>query len=80
MTSVQWTALWGIALSLAGVLVLFRYGMPFRVERRGASYILREETDFDALAVERRYKILGYVGLSLIVFGSGLQAASIILS
>jgi hypothetical protein len=80
MTCVQLLALVGIALNLVGVLLLFRYGMPFRVERKGASYWLLEETDYDVIKIERRYKILGYIGVVLIVLGSALQAIAVALA
>jgi hypothetical protein len=35
----------GLAMSLFGVLILFRYGMPFRVQTEGATYYVTEEID-----------------------------------
>jgi len=80
MTCVQWLAIGGIAMNLSGVLLLFRYGMPFRVETRGESSLLLEETDYDAILVEGRYRILGYLGLLLIVTGSALQGLAVTLA
>jgi hypothetical protein len=80
VTGAEQAALAGIAVNLVGVILLFRYGMPFRVERRGASYFILEETDQDAIAAERRYKALGFVGLALIVVGSALQALAVLLA
>lgn len=80
MSGVQIAALAGIGLNLAGVLTLFRYGMPFRVERKGASYMLLEETDYSEIAVERRYRLIGNIGLGLVVVGSGLQAFAVLLT
>jgi hypothetical protein len=66
----------GLVMNLIGVILLFRYGMPFRVRTEGASYQLREEVDQTAIAAERRYGVLGWVGLVLIVIGTGAQIAA----
>jgi len=71
-------AIGGLALALAGVLILFRFGMPFRVERKGNSYLLLEEIDDEGLAAEARYRLLGYVGLAATVAGTVLQIASVV--
>jgi len=47
--------------------------MPYRVRTRGASYALREEVDQAAIKAERRYTILGWIGLALILVGTGAQ-------
>ena len=73
-------ALAGIILNLFGVLLLFRYGMPFRVETGGADYIIAEQTDFDAVKAERRYRLLGNIGLFLVVVGSALQSLAVLLA
>jgi hypothetical protein len=52
----------GLVMSLFGVILLFRYGMPYRVRTGGGSYELREEVDQAAIAAERRYSALGWVG------------------
>lgn len=64
----------GIFLNLAGLLVLFRYGMPFRVATAGATYIVADAVDEKEVALDKKYTNLGYVGLALAVIGALLQA------
>jgi hypothetical protein len=64
----------GLGLNLIGVLILFRYGMPFHVPSGGARRLLLEgEPDQDEIELERRYKLLGYIGLALLIAGTVLQ-------
>jgi hypothetical protein len=69
----QPAAIAGLALNLAGVILLFRYGMPYRVETRGTSALLLEGEDKDALKSEAIYRKLGSIGLALIFAGTALQ-------
>jgi len=52
----------GLLLTLAGILLLFAVGMPYRLQTGGA------------VSAERKYALLGWAGLGLIVTGSLLQA------
>jgi len=63
----------GLVMNLAGVILLFRYGMPYRVRSEGLSYYVTETADKDKLAAERRYDLLGKLGLVLIVLGTLAQ-------
>ena len=63
----------GLLLSWIGVLLLFRYGMPYRVETKGESALLMEQTDHAAIAKERLYRRLGNLGLGAITIGVALQ-------
>jgi len=73
-------ALAGIGLNLVGVILLFRYGMPFRVETGGTDYIMGEQDDEEAIPAERRYRVIGNVGLLFVVTGSALQALAVLLA
>lgn len=42
----------GLACNLIGVLILFRWGMPFRVESHGQIGYIAEQTDKQALALD----------------------------
>jgi hypothetical protein len=57
-------------------LILFRYGMPYRVETGGAIYRVIEQEDASAKTAERQYRLLGYAGLVLVVVGTALQVAA----
>ncbi len=72
MGSVGWSVL-GLVFALVGVLMLFRYGMPFRVRTEGVTYLITEGVDEAEKAVDRRYTMLGYVGLLLVIVGTLFQ-------
>jgi hypothetical protein len=63
----------GLVLALTGILVLFRYGMPFHVPTAGHRRLLLHELDPKDIVLEQRYKIHGYFGLGLIVAGTAAQ-------
>jgi len=63
----------GLLLALAGVLLLFRYGMPYQVRRGGASYLLLEGEDQQQVKLERRYDRLAWLGLISIVVATVCQ-------
>ncbi|MDP2702571.1 MAG: hypothetical protein Q8P98_10935, partial [Candidatus Rokubacteria bacterium] len=52
----------GLLLTLAGILLLFACGMPYRFRTAGT------------VSAERTYALLGWAGLGLIVAGSLVQA------
>ena len=70
----------GLVISLIGVLLLFRYGMPYRVRSAGESYELREGIDEEALKQGRTYNVLGWLGLFLIVLGTICQIVGVVLN
>jgi hypothetical protein len=65
----------GLVASLAGVVLLFRYGMPYEIRRGGARYIQFEQIDPTQVGREARYGVLGWSGLVLIVIGTLFQIA-----
>lgn len=73
MTNPQWTVL-GLLLALAGVILLFRYGMPYRV-RTGGNKIewTSINTDPEIVRDERCHAVLGWIGLTMVVLGTGAQ-------
>jgi hypothetical protein len=62
----------GLAFNLIGVLILFRWGMPFRVESHGAVVLGLNAMDTRGLALDRIYTICGWVGLVMLIIGTGL--------
>jgi hypothetical protein len=66
----------GLVLNLVGVIILFRWGMPFRVRSGGVTYRITNQIDAKEVATERRYKIIGYFGLALLIMGTVLQIAA----
>lgn len=63
----------GLLLALAGVLLLFRYGMPYQVRRGGASYLVLEGVDQQQIKLERRYDRFAWLGLIFIVVATVCQ-------
>jgi hypothetical protein len=68
----------GLLMNLAGVILLFRYGMPYRVRTEGNTYYVTQSVDAAEVRAERWYEKLGILGLALIVLGTAAQIASII--
>ena len=73
MTTIQILNIFGLLLTLAGVIVLFRYGMPYKVRSGGMDYIVLEQTNQSEIALEKRYDRYGNCGLAFIVVGTALQ-------
>jgi hypothetical protein len=69
----------GLAFNLVGVLILFRWGMPFRVARGGIGYIALERKDEAAAALDHIYLICGWAGLVLLILGTVLQILAALL-
>jgi hypothetical protein len=64
----------GLAFNLIGVLMLFRWGMPFHVPTHGEVGLTADGMiDQRALAVERIYTICGWAGLVFLLIGFALQ-------
>ncbi len=64
----------GLILNLIGVILLFRYGMPFRIRTEGktAKTVVLPSAG-QTMRAERRYDQLGWLGLVLIIVGTALQ-------
>ena len=66
----------GLVMNLIGVILLFRYGMPYRVSQ------LNEGSTFDDpptprdTQLNRRHKRFGWTGLIAIIIGTFLQVAA----
>lgn len=74
----RWLTLAGLFLGLVGVVILFRYGMPFHVPTNGAEFIANSFIDKGAIALERRYTLLGYFGLVCLVVGTLMQMLALL--
>lgn len=73
MTAPQFLNILGLLANAAGVVILFRYGMPYRVALDEGEIIITENVAPDQRALDGRYRKLGYLGLALILLGTGLQ-------
>jgi hypothetical protein len=63
----------GLLMNLIGVILLFRYGMPYRVRSGGNAFYVSSHSDQAEVAAERLYERLGLSGLILIVLGTAAQ-------
>jgi hypothetical protein len=68
MRLVEWISIVGLITNFVGVILLFRYGMPYRLRTGGDSIILTRETP-GAI----RYDRWGWIGLALIILGTLAQ-------
>jgi hypothetical protein len=66
----------GLALDIAGVLVLFKYGLPSKVREGGVQHLLLEGTDNEQALLFTRYQRFARCGLGLLVLGFALQIIS----
>ena len=55
----------GLVVYLAGILILFRWGMPFRVESHGEVILATGAVDPRGLALDKIFVRCGWVGLIL---------------
>jgi hypothetical protein len=66
--------MFGLLFNLAGVVVLFLFGMPFRVATGGKTVTwITSSIDVQAKKLDDVYTVLGWIGLLPIVFGTLLQ-------
>ena len=79
MLPAGWWSTAGLVLSLIGVLLLFRYGMPYRVRTGGSSIYVASSSDPREATLERRYEMLGWLGLFLVVLGTVCQIVGAVL-
>jgi hypothetical protein len=57
----------GLLMNLAGIFLLFVFGMPFSVRRGSRLVRLLEQPDSQAVRAEGWYEMFGWLGLALIV-------------
>ncbi len=70
----------GLLMDLAGVILLFQYGMPYRVRTGGSEIRLHGRTDQETVKAEYLYERLGFVGLALIFLGTAAQVVATVWS
>lgn len=75
MSAANWNIL-GLVLVMVGVLVLFAFGMPFRVPTGGATFYIAEQKDEREAKIDLLFKALGYLGIVFVVVGTLCQIAA----
>ncbi len=63
----------GLALNLAGAVIIFFFGLPPRVRETGARYLLLEGEDKKEIEKGKRYRMISRFGLILLAIGFLLQ-------
>src|SRR5262249_39211410 len=63
----------GLVLNIIGVLVLFRYGMPYRVRTGGDIGRIIQQKDEGAKVLDVEYDNLGRLGLIAVLIGTAFQ-------
>jgi hypothetical protein len=61
-----------------GVIVLFRYGMPYQVRTGGEIGISLDQVDEGAKVLEMEYDNLGLLGLGAVLIGTAFQIIGVI--
>ena len=70
-------AVTGIAFAYAGFMVIFRYGMPFRVDMGGHN-LLSAGIDLNEAEQDARFRKLGWFGFALVTIGTVMQIVSLL--
>lgn len=65
--------LWSGILGLIGSLLVFRYGIPPRIDKDGHIHLILEQTDTLEKKKAKRYLTLGKLGIILIAISFCLQ-------
>jgi len=66
----------GLVFSALGVIILFKYAMPFRLPTGGIEALALEQEDENARIKESSYRLYANVGLILVLLGTALQIVS----
>ena len=67
----------GLLLTIAGILLLFLYGMPYQVRTGGViQFEADNPRDQNQIELERSYDRFGWVGLVYVVLGTLFQVAA----
>jgi hypothetical protein len=66
----------GLVMDVVGVFLLFKFGLPEDVRRKGQGYLLLEETDQIEIAKAKRYDCWARIALLLVVLGFMTQLVS----
>ena len=63
----------GLALGLAGAIIIFFFGLPPNVRESGMRYLALEQEDKDEITKGKRYRKISRLGLILLAIGFLLQ-------
>lgn len=63
----------GLSMDLAGALLLWKYGLPEKLSRDGAIYLVLEQKDDNEIAKAKRYDRWSTLALVLVSLGFFFQ-------
>ena len=66
----------GLVLDISGAALLFKFGLPADVRRKGESFLLIGDADPAQIAKGKLYDRYGKLGICLLIIGFVLQLAS----
>lgn len=66
----------GLFLDIIAGLLLWKYGLPENINRKGMSFLALESTDKDEVEKAKKYDILSRLGVVLLILGFALQLIS----
>ena len=59
----------GLALSFAGAIIIFIFGLPPRVSESGVIHLVAEQVDEGEIKTAKKYKMISRIGLILLAVG-----------
>lgn len=75
MNSIDLNSL-GLSFDIIAGLLLWKYGLPESINRKGMSFLALESTDKDEIKKAKKYDILSRIGVVLLILGFALQLIS----
>jgi hypothetical protein len=59
----------GLSLDIIGVIILFKYGLPSDLNKKGLYFRVAEGFDQNEIDKYKRFEIWSFIGLGLIIIG-----------
>jgi hypothetical protein len=66
----------GLVCDIIGALLVWRYGLPEPIYRRGAIHLICEQSDKAEIAQAKWHNRLALFGIALVIFGFVIQLVS----
>ena len=75
MSTAEALASSGLVFDIIGALLIFKYGIPPRIDPQGHQHLILEQIDEDEKAKAATYIKRSEVGIGLLILGFALQLA-----
>lgn len=75
MNSINLNSL-GLSFDIIAGLLLWKYGLPEAINKKGMSFLALESTDKDEIKKAKKYDVLSRIGVILLILGFILQLIS----